>query len=29
MKKALILHGWEGTSKSNFFPWLKEKLEKK
>ena len=29
MKKALLLHGWEADSKSNWLPWLREKLEKK
>ncbi len=29
MKKALILHGWEGTSKSHWLPWLQAELEKK
>jgi predicted alpha/beta hydrolase family esterase len=26
-KKVFIIHGWEGTPDSNWFPWLKKELE--
>ncbi len=26
-KKVFIIHGWEGNPNSNWFPWLKSKLE--
>jgi predicted alpha/beta hydrolase family esterase len=29
LKRVFIIHGWEGTPKSNWFPWLKNELEKK
>lgn len=28
MKKAYIIHGWEGTPENNWLPWLKTQLEK-
>jgi uncharacterized protein len=28
-KRVLIIHGWEGTPDSNWFPWLKAEFEKK
>lgn len=27
-KRVFIIHGWEGTPESNWFPWLKRELEK-
>lgn len=29
MSRAIIVHGWTGSSTSDFFPWVKEELEKK
>ena len=29
MPRVFIIHGWEGKPTSNWFPWLKEELEKK
>ena len=29
MKRVILVHGWEATSKSDFFPWLKKELDKK
>lgn len=29
MKRVFIIHGWDGTPDSNWFPWLKNKLEDK
>lgn len=29
MKQALILHCWYGSAKDNWYPWLKQELEKK
>jgi len=26
-KRVIIIHGWEGSPESNWFPWLKSKLE--
>ncbi len=28
-KRVFIIHGWEGTPQSNWFPWLKNQLEKR
>jgi hypothetical protein len=27
MKRVFIIHGWEGSPKNNWFPWLKKELE--
>ncbi len=27
MKRVFIIHGWEATPESNWFPWLKKELE--
>jgi predicted alpha/beta hydrolase family esterase len=29
MKRAIIVHGWGGSPKRDFLPWLKEELDKK
>jgi hypothetical protein len=29
MKKAIIIHGWDGNPENCWFPWLKSQLEKK
>ena len=29
MKKVYLVHGWDATAKSDFFPWLKKELEKR
>jgi predicted alpha/beta hydrolase family esterase len=29
MKRVIIIHGWEASPESNWFPWLKNELEKK
>ena len=28
-KRVFIIHGWEGSPDSNWFPWLKKELEEK
>lgn len=27
MKRVILVHGWDGNPKNNWFPWLKKKLE--
>ncbi|HSU72630.1 MAG TPA: alpha/beta fold hydrolase [Candidatus Binatia bacterium] len=27
MKRVILVHGWDGSPKRDFLPWLKEKLE--
>lgn len=29
MKRVILVHGWEATPKSDFFPWLKKELDKR
>ncbi|MBT4174807.1 serine hydrolase family protein [archaeon] len=29
MKRAILVHGWEGDPKNHWFPWLIDELEKK
>jgi len=29
MAKIIIVHGWDGSPKHGWFPWLKNELEKK
>lgn len=29
MKRAIIVHGWDGTPEEGWFPWLKKELEAK
>ena len=29
MKRVFIVHGWDGSPKTNWFPWLKKELEDK
>lgn len=29
MKRAIIIHGWDGYPEEGWFPWLKQELEKK
>ena|SRR3989344_5779709 len=29
MKRAIIVHGWDGFPENHWFPWLKNKLEEK
>jgi len=29
MKKVIVIHRWEGTPQSDWYPWLRTEIEKK